>query len=309
MSDEFKKVEGSEIVTPISNPIANSNSSNSMPQSESEEVKLDPNEIEVTIADSSPIVVLFGARTSGKTMTLVRLTRYLRSLNYQVKPDPIFRSSADPHYEQLCKDFDKMVTTNRFSSEGTAVISFMLVKVLEDGVPVCQILEAPGEHYFDADDPNRKFPPYIQEIKAKSNVKIWVFIVEQDWKKDQSVRDLYAEKIKKAEGQLLNKKDKIIFTCHKADQFPELIPYGVPNVKQFFKNIKGQYPGIFDKYKNKNPITSLFREFNFDFVVFSAGTFAKRQNDGGLTFTPGDDKFPAMLWNAILKAIKGGFWF
>jgi GTPase SAR1 family protein len=309
MSDEFKKIDSSEIINPISNLITNSTSPNLIPQPESDEIKLDPNEIEVTISDSSPIIVLFGARTSGKTMTLIRLTRYLQSLNYQVKPDPIFRSGFDPHYEQLCNDFAKTVNSNSFSEEGTAVISFMLVKIIKNGVPVCQILEAPGEHYFDADDPNKPFPPYIQAIKSKSNLKTWVFIVEQDWKKDQGVRNLYAEKIKRAEGELLNKRDKIIFTCHKADQFPELIPFGQPNVKQFFKNIKGQYPGIFDKYKNKNPITSLFREFNFDFAVFSAGTFAKRPNRGGQTFTSGDDRYPAILWKVILKAIKGGFWF
>ena len=48
-----------------------------------EETK-DPNEISITIADQkTPIVVLFGPPSCGKTMTLVRLTRYLRTIGFK----------------------------------------------------------------------------------------------------------------------------------------------------------------------------------------------------------------------------------
>ena len=51
----------------------------------------DPNSIKVTIADpKTPIVVLYGPPSCGKTMTLVRLTRYLNSKGYSVVPDRIF---------------------------------------------------------------------------------------------------------------------------------------------------------------------------------------------------------------------------
>lgn len=43
----------------------------------------DPNKIMVTVADTeTPIVVLYGPPSCGKTMTLVRLSRYLRSKGY-----------------------------------------------------------------------------------------------------------------------------------------------------------------------------------------------------------------------------------
>ena len=47
----------------------------------------DPNKISVTIADKeAPIVVLFGPPACGKTMTLVRMTRFLRENGYTITP-------------------------------------------------------------------------------------------------------------------------------------------------------------------------------------------------------------------------------
>ena len=51
-----------------------------------------PDNIMVTIADQNvPIVVLFGPTTCGKTMTLIRLTRYLQKYGYKVSPVRSFR--------------------------------------------------------------------------------------------------------------------------------------------------------------------------------------------------------------------------
>ncbi|MBK6698390.1 MAG: hypothetical protein IPG55_00525 [Saprospiraceae bacterium] len=312
--DEFDLTSDNEIKNPI--PTKNEDnisSGNIQPPTTplnnqvltSDEEK-DPNKIEVVISDPSPVVVLFGARTSGKTMTLVRLTRYLRTLGYKIEPERIFRPSNSKHYEEMCDEFDKNINANDILAEGTSVISFMLVKVMNNnGEPICQILEAPGEHYFDEKHPKNPFPRYINSICTTNNPKTWVFIVEKDWK-DPTVRNNYAKKIIDMESQI-ESNDKIIFTCHKADLHPALLPQGNPNVQQFFKDIKNQYEGIFEKYLNKTPIINWFRKYNFDFVVFSAGMFNKTK-EGGQTYNPGKDKYPAMLWKAILKTVKGG-WF
>ena len=57
----------------------------------------DPAKIKVTIADAStPLIVLFGPPSCGKTMTLIRLTRYLRSINgYAIEPVTCFRPAHD----------------------------------------------------------------------------------------------------------------------------------------------------------------------------------------------------------------------
>jgi len=261
-----------------------------------------PDAIVVTVSDpQTPIVVLFGARTSGKTMTLIRLTRYLEGMGYNVIPDPIFRPASDTHYQRMCNEFARIAHSD-YAAVGNDVMSFMLVKVIApNGRTLCQILEAPGEHYFDADIPNRPFPAYINRICATTNRKTWMFIVEENWGGSQNVRDLYANKIQSMQRNI-RAQDRIIFTCHKVDKSVNFLPNGKPNVTQIFTNIKNQYPHIFDRYVNRNPVTRFMRPYNFEFVTFSAGTFNDAGN-GQQIYTAGDDYYPQQLWDAIKKNI------
>ena len=104
----------------------------------------DPNKISVTIADKdAPIVVLFGPPACGKTMTLVRLTRYLRENGYTITPIRTFRPTYDSNYSEICDNFDVMMNQDD-AAASTSKISFMLVKVSKNGRTICQILEAPG---------------------------------------------------------------------------------------------------------------------------------------------------------------------
>lgn len=266
--------------------------------------ELDPNRIKVVISDPSPVIILFGAGESGKTMTLIRLTRYLKSQGYKIEPDRTFRPSNSNHYKQMCDTFDETVNSD-YAQDRTKTVSFMLIKVMNKyGEPICQILEAPGEHYFNAAAPNSPFPRYINTICTIDNPKTWLFIVEADWL-DQEQRLNYANKIIKMQS-LIESKDRVIFTCHKADLHPTLFDAGRPNKEQFFKNIRNQYQGIFSKYLNKNPITKFFRKYNFDFVVFSAGLFNETENKGQ-SYVQSNDRYPAELWKSIMKTVKGGW--
>jgi hypothetical protein len=273
-------------------------------------IDLDPNDVTVTISDPSPVIILFGAKTSGKTMALIRLTRYLKQHKeeYKVMPDKTFRRSDSDNYEEMCDTFDSNVNSD-YAAKGTHELNFMLVKVMNKwGEPYCQLLEAPGEHYFDEDSPKGPFPTYINKICNSKHFKTWVFIIEKDWKTEE-VRRNYADKIKSMQSKIKSR-DRVIFMCHKADKHEELFNVGVPNETQFFKEIKQQYPGIFDKYMNKNPMTKYVSPYNFDFVVFSAGTFIKlreQTTDRKERYEQGDDKFPAKFWKAIKKTVKGGF--
>ena len=183
-------------------------------------------ENDITIADKqSPIVMLFGPRSSGKSMTLVRLSRYLRDCGYTVKVDKTFKSDAK--YKEKCEKFLKDLDTKEALS-GNAYTDFLLVKIIKNGITVCQFLEAPGEHYFDPDDVSaRNFPPYMTEIIRKlKNRKIWAFITEAEWDVNNSVKKSYVRRISNCKAQLVRKTDRFIILYNKVDQKDELFDDG-----------------------------------------------------------------------------------
>lgn len=265
-----------------------------------EEELRDVNAISVTIPDqNTPIVVFFGSQASGKTLALMRMIRFLESHDHQVIPEEVFRPKTDRHYARMCSELKNMVYNN-YTPGGTDVISFMLVKVLNPiGQPVCQILEAPGEHYFDG-SPNLDFPTYINAIRTSPNRKVWVFFVEQGWGEDQSERNLYAQKICSMQG-LVSPNDKVVFLFNKADRQRSRGQYdksGKPRKELFFNQIKREYPGIFTKYQNTGLTRLLYGEYNFKAICFSSGIFNKT-NDGREVWTLESDWYCSELWNAI----------
>jgi hypothetical protein len=267
----------------------------------------------VVINDNSPVVILFGAGSSGKTMTLIRLSKFLIDNGYRIEPVRTFRDARDTHYKEMCDKFPELINSSKAPGR-THNVDFMLVKVTDKwGHPICQLLEAPGEHYFNPQKPNEiNFPTYLQTIKEHRSRKTWMFIIEKDWAPqipnytDDSIRRLYASKIKKLQDNyvLLAEGDKVIFTLHKADK--HLIG-GQLNVPQLFKDVKGQYPSIFDNYQNTIPVIKWFKPYIFDFVPFSAGSFTDDGIGGEHYILGKKDKYPALLWKSILKTVKGGF--
>lgn len=262
----------------------------------------DPNSIKVTISDpATPIVVLYGPPSCGKTMTLVRMTRYLLSQGYTVVPDNTFRPSYDYNYKELCDNFDQMINSNDAASS-TSNISFMLVKVMKNGRPVCQLLEAPGEYYFNVENPNRAYPAYVNEIINCVNRKVWAIMVEPNWS-DSVPRANYVTRIRNLKS-MMSTRDRVVFVCNKIDKTPYVRGLGVVDVPEAIRYIQNLYPSIFVPFENKNPITKFFTKFNCDFVPFMTGSYSDTIS-GGHTYTEGHYLYAQRLWQAMLKAIKG----
>lgn len=267
----------------------------------------DPNSINVEIADKQvPIIVLFGPTECGKTMTLIRMTRFLKRYGYRVSPNPSFRPAADTYYAQMCEGYNQLVDSPN-AAAGTQMISFMLVEVLDrNGKRICQILEAPGEYYYNPKKPNDDFPAYVNKIIHSDNRKIWVFMVEPNWL-DLSDRSGYVSKIQKLKKEM-RPQDKAVFLYNKVDKSNFVIAPGKVNMAGVKNDVENMYPGIFTPFVNLNPITKWFKPYLCDLVPFSNGSFSKATKPDGtvyLTYQQGVDEYPQMLWNVLMKRIRG----
>ena len=266
-------------------------------------VNNDIDENDITIADkNTPIVMLFGPRSSGKSMTLVRLSRYLRDCGYTVKVDKTFKS--DDLYRERCEKFMKDLDTKDALS-GTAYTDFLLVKIIKAGKTICQFLEAPGEHYFDPSDVSvNNFPTYMTKIiKNCKNRKIWAFIAEAEWEVNSNTKRAYVNRIRNCTDQLIERTDRFIIVCNKIDRKDEVFSKGQLRVKAAENYMKEEYEGLADLFRNENPITSLWRKYNYKFVPFCTGHYTKEK--GTLRYTESKELYPRMLWNKIMECLKG----
>lgn len=265
----------------------------------------DPNAIKVTIADTTvPIIILFGPPTCGKTMTLIRLTRYLHSKGYTVEPDRGFRPSYDTMYKDLCDNFDNLVSQQN-AAKGTSHIEFLLIKVMFGSKTICQILEAPGELYFNPKAPTQAFPQYLNAILSTPNRKIWMIMLEPDQSTgfEVDVRRQYVSRIQSLKKQL-RPTDKVVFLVNKIDKTHFVKGPGIISHVDLHKDMEQKYPGIFTPFLNVNPITKLWHPRQYDFEAFHTGFFSQT-SDGSVTYQEGDDIYPQKLWNLIRKRING----
>lgn len=261
----------------------------------------DTNSISVTVSDpDAPIIILFGPPACGKTMTLVRLTRYLQTQGYTVAPIRTFRPTADLNYADICMNFDAMINSDN-AAASTSRISFMLVEIIKNGKKLCQILEAPGEYYFNPETPNAPFPNYVYNIINSNNRKIWTIMVEPDWL-DQTDRKNYVTKIAYLK-QKMRLRDKVIFVFNKIDKTNHVRSVGDINTPSAINDVRNLYPNIFVPFLNQNPITKLFKKHNCEFIPFQTGDYTKAIN--GVTYVEGPSEYCRNLWYSIMKNIKG----
>lgn len=269
----------------------------------SEAEKQDPNKIIVTISNKKvPLVVLFGPPACGKTMTLVRLTRYLQSEGYIISPIRTFRPASDTNYDEICKNFDLMINSNN-AAASTNRVSFMLVDVLnKNGRSLCQILEAPGENYFDPKEPNKEFPAYVNTIIQSSNRKIWAIMLEPEWE-DTPDRKNYVTKITRLKSQM-RPYDNVVFVYNKIDKTHFVRSIGNVNCEAAMRKTEQEYENIFKPFENVNPITRFIYKYRCEFVPFQTGTYTDTE-DGGRTYQEGPREYCAKLWSVLLKKIRG----
>ncbi len=260
----------------------------------------------VVITDhNAPMIILFGPPSCGKTMTLVRLTRYL-SGTYDFMPDQTFRNSTDSEVNELCKNFNAAVGADK-AADGTKYIDFMLLRVNErkNGRTICQFVESPGEFLFNPQNPTAQFPAYLHQIIASNNRKIWLIFLEPGM--SQEDRFAYVKKIQDLRS-VIDSRDRIIFVENKVD-LPAtssfvLSPINI-NMDGLFCYVDGLYPQLFKSFTDKGIFGSKPR---YDFTAFQTGTYVEGQDANGKpykSFQAGHDSHPSRLWKIIYKRIRG----
>jgi GTPase SAR1 family protein len=285
----------------------NSSNETNNPQEQDEVQTQQPTIATVEVIDNeSPIIFLFGAPNSGKTMTLVRLYRYLLKNQTSIVADHSFVSNDGGNYESRCKNWDNDATSPK-AAEATKGIEFMLLGIWHNGNKICQILESPGEKLFQPNSNNGdNFPvQYVSNIINSNNKKVYIILLEPNWK-DQQTRARYVARINQLRT-MMSRKDKVIFLYNKIDASLTLGNRGSVNIHSLKKLINQDYVSLLDLFKNENPISKLWREYDCFLVPFQTGNYSEETdldtNDIIKIFTPGKDSYPKHLWETIQKCL------
>lgn len=262
----------------------------------------------------TPLVILFGPKTIGKTMALIRLTQYLRDLNvkkgehYNIRPISNYRPAYDDTYKEYVTGFDDMISSLK-AAKSTGAEDYVLVEISENNHSICQIIEAPGEHFFNPNNPEEDFHGYLKTIFNSPNRKIWVFVVSHKWGDDDKECKALANRIAGMKPRnsmsFVRNNDKIIFLCTKVDEWVGVFVNNKPDIEEMKKKIGNKFPGMYAPYENTGIMRWIRRE-NFTFVPFSVGSFtevwdAQGKKFLGYQYDQGDDYYPAKLWDAIRK--------
>lgn len=216
-----------------------------------------------------PILIPFHTPTAGCTMMMGRLCQWLVMQGYTISGDisPLFDNIALPPTKNtscisICRYGKHMINMMDFSGKDCLCTK-------ENSVCFGKILQYP-------------------------NKKIWLFVLDLSLK-NEYVRNTYVKRVLETKT-LITPDDRVIFVATKVDMLKIHCDLGVKNI---FREIQFLYQGVFNAFRNTNPITRLFRLYNFDFVPFSAGTFTNMGE--GVIYNKGDDIYPRYLWKIVQK--------
>ena len=88
-------------------------------------------------------------------------------------------------------------------------------------------------------------------------------------------------------------------------QKEELFEDGKLHVSSAEKAMKDEYEGLAKVFKNNNPITSLWRPFDYKFVPFCTGYYTDQLGKKYKKYNESEEHYPRLLWVELMKCFKG----
>ena len=256
-------------------------------------------DITINISDiKTPILIPIGPSGIGKTMTLIRLMRFLTEQGYSINPESSFRSIYDLEYRMLCDDFMEMVQ-GEYAAPRTSISDCILININNKNKKILQILDYPGDSIMCFG--SKQAPAYLFQIFNSENPIIWLIMTELEWS-DLEYRLEYVDIIKEIKKQYFSIKDKIIIVANKIDESNFLEGKAIVNFSKLFNQIQLDYPGLIDLFKNSNPITILWKPYNCSIIPFSSGRYITKDKNSTL-FVPSPKEFPLALWRKLNEII------
>ncbi len=261
------------------------------------------------INNTVPVVVFVGPPASGKSMILVRLSKYLRSQGYTIKTDPTFLNTEA--YQRDCQEFQNSLNTV-VALRGT--VKFLLVNIYKDGKEIAKLLEAPGEDFYTPDPQkiaqgeNDSIKPYLATIMTSTNPKSYVMLLDLDseisFRRDAYHRDSYSQRFLTHFYPAINhKRDRIILLYNKIDVTMFGNINGCTNIQLARQDAELHYKQLFASMK-VSKLGGFITGDNFAFKTFCTGMFSKQTDNLGndyYTYNVADDIYPQELWNEIIK--------
>jgi hypothetical protein len=246
---------------------------------------------------SAPMVILFGPPSSGKTVGLIRLLRYLKAKGYEIKiletlrTDAYFEDVLLPRFKEQLKSDD--------IPKANAVDNFMAIEIKQGDRVVCTFFELPGEYLYDtgnANNAHENIPSYLYQIRQSPGKKIVYFLVPLPSVNSMALdadhlRNYFNHIVHTARFGFDMKANKYIFLTPKADLYPGTLIKGRDSVISGAAYEQLRYLDGFDA------VTQMLTDYNmpFEALAYSAGLVAGNQ------IVWSGDYWPELLWQNIQK--------
>ena len=265
-----------------------------------EVIRLDPTNVTLNIM-SFPIVVFYGPREVGKSSIMGSLIYHadVNSKKYGLSFDVLDGTIGSPPDDYL-DSARKFVqgSKGRLMIEGSP--DFIAVTVAKNKKTAFFILEAPGEHFFEKNYPEKPALRYFylrNLFLSKENKKVVCYVFSQNMFDSTELQRQYYNNIQTSIGYL-KPSDSIVVIATKINETKDQLPMDDELVKSWFKTG--------GKYEDFGRLFDTCQVKNYKVIPYAAHNILPEENNQGhkSTVQQLDAKYQSNLMRLILEETK-----